>query len=148
MVEWFSDAAHRNIKSSLEADVVVVIPQNAVDARLPSKLLQYRKRTRSSCSIPLISPAEDILAQLFIVSDVSIVDDQAPIYTDGWTYTRLMPIPDTKDCESDGTGSENYLRVCVRQPALGKCPRCWRFARESSRGICVRCEQSIEQSAC
>jgi len=148
MADRCSDVEYRDIKSSLEADVVIVIPHNAVDARLPSKLLQYRGWIRSNCSILLISPAEDILAQLFIVSDVSIVDDQAPIYGDGWTYTRLIPVPDAQNSKSDASGSENYLRVCVRQPALRKCPRCWRFARESSKDTCMRCEHSIEQSSC
>lgn len=148
MAEQFSDVEHRDIKSSLEADVVIMIPHNAVDARLPSKLLQYRGWTRSDCSIILISPTEDILARLFIVSDVTIVDDQAPIYSDGWTYTRLMPIPDAQGSKSEVSGSEDYLRVCVRQPALRKCPRCWRFAREPPKDICMRCEHSIKQSAC
>jgi len=127
---------------------VIVIPDGAAEAILPSKLLQYRECTRSNCPILLISTAEDILAQLFIVSDVSTVGDQAPIYGDGWTYTHLMPIPEPRNSKSDGLGSENYLRVCVRQAALRKCPRCWRYARDSSKDICMRCEHSIEQSDC
>jgi hypothetical protein len=124
---------------------VIVIPGDAAEAKLPSKLLQYREWVCSSYWTLLISPSEEILAQLFIVSAVSVVDDQAPIYGDGWTYTRLMPIPDVQDPNSNVSGSTNYLRVCVRQPNRGKCPRCWRYARESSKDVCIRCEHSIEQ---
>lgn len=125
---------------------MIVIPDGVAEARLPSKLLQYREWIRSNWLILLKSSVEDVLAQLFIVSDVSVVDDQAPIYGDGWAYTRLMPIPDAENPKSDVSGSESYLRVCVRKPALRKCPRCWRYARESSEDICMRCEHSIEQS--
>ncbi|TRM57523.1 tRNA synthetases class I-domain-containing protein [Schizophyllum amplum] len=117
--------ARKDLKSSLEADVeIVLLSPDDASALLPPlvKVLEREK---------------DLLKTLFITSDVRIVrEDYATSSSAGWSYAETVDIPEY-----------GAIIVQIRPAALSKCPRCWTYARPADAALCGRCEDVIGHSA-
>ncbi|KZV99615.1 isoleucyl-tRNA synthetase [Exidia glandulosa HHB12029] len=113
--------AEKLLKSSLEAHVDLVAPEMTQGNQ--SELLN------------LLEKHFDELDSLFIVSRVNLIDkaDYEPPSNGQWSFTKALPMQGDLD-----------LEVYVRPSPDGKCNRCWKFTVESSKEICERCEQSLQ----
>ncbi|KAJ8083181.1 isoleucine-tRNA ligase [Marasmius tenuissimus] len=112
----------KQLKSSLEAEVDIIIPGDLGNTNSPI--------------LDLLRREEDLLKTLFIVSDASLVEEgslggvgNAP----AWVYSDSVEIP----------GLDADIAVRVRPATLEKCPRCWTFTREESKDLCSRCESIL-----
>ncbi|KAI9432988.1 tRNA synthetases class I-domain-containing protein [Lactarius indigo] len=102
----------RQLNSSTEAEVDIILP--GVDSNL----------TR------LIAREESFLKTLFIVSDVSVIDEGSlGTSSPRWLYIDTVQLP----------GSDEHIGIRVRPAALAKCPRCWSFTRSNEEVLCPRC---------
>ncbi|KAK7046684.1 tRNA synthetases class I-domain-containing protein [Favolaschia claudopus] len=111
----------KKIKSSLEADVELLVPD--LEQTLPF--------------IELLQREENLLKTLFITSDATLVDEgslgtQSP----EWLYMSTMAIP----------SSDEDLAIRIRPAQLEKCPRCWTFTRSSSDALCPRCTSVVHST--
>ncbi|KDQ10334.1 hypothetical protein BOTBODRAFT_494107 [Botryobasidium botryosum FD-172 SS1] len=111
----------KNLRSSLEAEVEIVVPVNV-----------------SSDLSRLLREQQSFLKTLFIVSDVSIVPE-APHgdSTDlGWSFDDAL--------EDVTTGATTEpLRIVVRPSQRQKCPRCWQWTRPEVDDLCGRCSTVV-----
>ncbi|KAG1900331.1 tRNA synthetases class I-domain-containing protein [Suillus fuscotomentosus] len=111
----------KHLKSSLEADVDVILP---IDISVRPYLLQ------------LIEREETFLKTLFIVSDAKITDEGSPgAGSFAWSYVSSMDIPD----------SDLELAIRIRPASSSKCPRCWTYTREEQHDLCPRCEDVVRR---
>ncbi|KAH6900891.1 isoleucyl-tRNA synthetase [Coprinopsis sp. MPI-PUGE-AT-0042] len=110
----------KQIRSSLEASVDIIIPDEApVDNEFVSLIT---------------TEGADILKTLFIVSDATITSPgDLGISSPEWTYMSTIDIP----------GSPIDLAIRVRPASLQKCPRCWTYTRPSDETLCNRCTSAI-----
>ncbi|KAF9459744.1 tRNA synthetases class I-domain-containing protein [Collybia nuda] len=108
----------KRLKSSLEAEVDIVLPSVSSETKL-GKLLQRE---------------ENFLKTLFITSD-AIVTDEGSFGTSSadWVYSGTIAIP----------GVVDDLAVRVRPSTLQKCPRCWTYTKPETDTLCERCAQVI-----
>ncbi|KAF9493086.1 isoleucyl-tRNA synthetase [Pleurotus eryngii] len=105
----------KQIKSSLEAEVDIILPDDLGFRVEFSRLLRRH---------------ESFLKTLFIVSDVRVTDtktlgDMSP----QWFHMDSFQGPD----------SDVKLMIRVRPATMEKCPRCWTYTRQSSSDLCQRC---------
>ncbi|KAJ7136038.1 tRNA synthetases class I-domain-containing protein [Mycena epipterygia] len=113
--------ADKNIKSSLEAEVELLIP----DLEEPSAF------------IDLLQREESFLKTLFITSDATLIDEGSLGTTSpAWVYVSTLSIP---SCDED-------LSIRIRPAQLEKCSRCWTFTRPSSEPLCPRCTSVVKLS--
>lgn len=112
--------SEKKIRSSLEADIVIILPDNTQETPLAE----------------LLYSQVELLSKLFIVSEVTIENDQAPIFDRDWAYCELLSLP----------GTEEYMRLCIKPARLLKCPRCWSYTREETDRVCVRCESALNSA--
>ncbi|KAF9007320.1 hypothetical protein BDZ89DRAFT_561416 [Hymenopellis radicata] len=118
------EKARRNkeIKSSLEAEVDVILPSGDDVQGLSASL----------------TTQQEFLQKLFIVSSV-LVTDEGSFGTESpaWLYSGSVDI-DIKDCdESVGLRVRPSLRL--------KCPRCWTYTREEAHDVCERCSETLHR---
>ncbi|KAF9048105.1 isoleucyl-tRNA synthetase [Hymenopellis radicata] len=117
------EKARRNkeIKSSLEAEVDVIIPSGD-DVQGPASL----------------TTQQEFLQKLFIVSNV-LVTDEGSFGTESpaWLYSGSVDI-DIKDCDES-------VGLRVRPSSRLKCPRCWTYTCEEARDVCERCEETLDR---
>ncbi|KZS97143.1 isoleucyl-tRNA synthetase [Sistotremastrum niveocremeum HHB9708] len=107
----------KRIKSSLEAEVHIIIPDTMQD----------------DLSITL-RRNESLLKTLFIVSDAVIHTGGLVDQHSAWSYSQATQMKD-----SSGAALECHIR-----PAKGlKCPRCWTYTRASDEDLCQRCDSVI-----
>ncbi|GLB39107.1 putative class-I aminoacyl-tRNA synthetase family protein [Lyophyllum shimeji] len=107
------------LKSSLEAEVHIILPSSATETEL-GELLQRE---------------ESFLKTLFIVSDACVTDEGSlGTYSPEWLYTDTLPIP--------GCDQEAVIRVSPAK--LHKCPRCWTYTRPAEDTLCRRCSEVVE----
>ncbi|KAG5634944.1 hypothetical protein H0H81_000255 [Sphagnurus paluster] len=110
---------NKQLKSSLEAEVEIIIPKSAVGARV-AELLQRE---------------ESFLKTLFIVSDTSITHGNlVENSSSDWVYTETVTIQ----------GSDDGLAIRICPASRHKCPRCWTFTREAEDTLCSRCADVIK----
>ncbi|KAG6854411.1 hypothetical protein C0991_006953 [Blastosporella zonata] len=111
--------SHKVLKSSLEAEVDIILP-NGADGTSLGALLQRE---------------ESFLKTLFIVSDV-VITDEGSLGTSSpeWLYTETLEIP----------GSDEDLAIRVRPAVLHKCPRCWTYTAPADDKLCSRCTETVE----
>jgi isoleucyl-tRNA synthetase len=102
----------RQLSSSTEAEVDIILPGIRNDLT------------------SLIKREESFLKTLFIVSDVSVIEE-GPLGTASlpWLYEDSVPLP----------GTDGRARVRARPATLAKCPRCWTFTRLHKDALCARC---------
>ncbi|KAJ6571758.1 tRNA synthetases class I-domain-containing protein [Mycena capillaripes] len=111
--------ADKKIKSSLEAEVELLIP----DLEEPSTF------------IDLLQREENFLKTFFITSDATLIDEGSLGTTSPeWVYVSTMDIP---SCEED-------LSIRIRPAQLEKCSRCWTFTRLPSEPLCPRCTSVVQ----
>ncbi|RDB30371.1 Isoleucine--tRNA ligase [Hypsizygus marmoreus] len=109
----------KRIKSSLEAEVDIIIPEEGASTNL----------------VELLQREENLLQTLFIVSDASVTDEGSfGTYSPEWIYSDTLPIP----------GSDDELAIHVRPATLHKCPRCWTFTRPIDDTLCPRCTDVVK----
>ncbi|OCH93963.1 isoleucyl-tRNA synthetase [Obba rivulosa] len=103
----------KRIKSSLEADVILILPSVESDVG------------------ELIKREAGFLRKLFIVSDVrfEITDEE----NNGWLYTNSCLIP----------GCPESIGICVVPTRHNKCPRCWTYSSLTKGEVCKRCEEVL-----
>ncbi|KAF9239290.1 tRNA synthetases class I-domain-containing protein [Melanogaster broomeanus] len=108
----------KNVKSALEAQVVIALPSNATEMEL----------------VTLLKREANFLKTLFIVSDVRLVENGEDT-TDSpeWTYSGSLSIP----------GSDAELAIRVENASMCKCPRCWTFTRPEEDELCARCTDVV-----
>ncbi|TFK49438.1 isoleucyl-tRNA synthetase [Heliocybe sulcata] len=122
--------SNKSIGSSLEADVELVLPEDAAEP------------------LDLLRRGGDFLKTLFIVSDVSIIheepEDRASL---SWTHEDSIELFGKLFCvhlkylDIDLVILGHNLRVLVRPAKLEKCPRCWTFTRREKDKLCGRCSE-------
>lgn len=145
----------RQLSSSTEAEVDIILPR--VNNDLTSLIvregtfLPIRWNTR----IHRFYFIESFLKTLFIVSDVSIVDDgslgTSPL---PWFYTDSVHLPGETVVpfsphrpKGHFPGSDEHIGVRVRPAMLAKCPRCWTYARPHRDVLCTRCTDVLSTSS-
>lgn len=110
----------RQLSSSTEAVVDIILPR--VDSDLTS----------------LIAREESLLKTLFIVSDVSVIDEGSlGTSSPPWHYMGSVQLPD----------SNEQIGIRVRPATLAKCPRCWTYTRPHEDVLCSRCTYVLSTSA-
>ncbi|KAH8830160.1 tRNA synthetases class I-domain-containing protein [Flagelloscypha sp. PMI_526] len=103
------------LNNSLEAEVVLVLPGDHAMEQ-DAVLLE-----------------ENNLAKLFIVSDVEVTDEGSfGTSSPPWTFVDTVNLP--------GWGS---VGVHLHPARHGKCPRCWKYTRETSQDLCERCDSVV-----
>ncbi|KAJ7755391.1 tRNA synthetases class I-domain-containing protein [Mycena maculata] len=111
--------ADKKIKSSLEAEVELLLPE----LEEPSAFVDLLQREGMS-----------FLKTFFIASDATLVDEGSLGTTSPeWVYLSTMPIP----------GCDDDLSIRIRPAQLEKCSRCWTFTRVPSEPLCPRCTSVI-----
>ncbi|KAH7926232.1 isoleucyl-tRNA synthetase [Leucogyrophana mollusca] len=106
----------KNLKSSLEAEVDLIVPNSMADRPEMLKLLDRE---------------ESFLKTLFLVSDVEITNEGSLGATaPEWSYISSMPLP----------AFEHELSIRVRPATQNKCPRCWTYTRADEHELCPRCD--------
>ncbi|KAI9460791.1 tRNA synthetases class I-domain-containing protein [Boletus coccyginus] len=104
----------KNLKSALEAQVVVTLPSDARGLEL----------------VELLRREANFLKTLFIVSDVTLTDKvDATSNSPEWGYSGSLSI----------LGSDAELGLHIRPASLHKCPRCWTYTRHETDDLCLRC---------
>ncbi|EJD05388.1 isoleucyl-tRNA synthetase [Fomitiporia mediterranea MF3/22] len=112
----------KDLRSSLEAEVDIIIPD-------------YEWLDREGELARVLRQQRDFLKTLFIVSDVSIVDEGSlGASGDGWVYTSSFDASDT----------EESLGIRLRPATRAKCPRCWTYTRHDSDELCGRCSDAVQ----
>ncbi|KAA1476621.1 isoleucyl-tRNA synthetase [Dentipellis sp. KUC8613] len=103
----------KNLKSSLEAEVDIVLPNHGPNA---------------SPLVSVLRAQEPFLKTLFIVSDATVTDKE-PLKTSepAWLYT-------------DSLGD---IHIRVRPATHSKCPRCWTYSRKEEDTLCARCTDVV-----
>ncbi|KAI0284613.1 isoleucyl-tRNA synthetase [Russula aff. rugulosa BPL654] len=110
----------RQLSSSTEAEVDIILPSIRNDL------------------INLITREESFLKTLFIVSDVSVVEEGSLVTTSlPWLYEDSVPL----------SGETERIRIRVRPATLAKCPRCWTYTRLPKDVLCVRCTAVLTTSS-
>ncbi|KAF9254893.1 isoleucyl-tRNA synthetase [Marasmius fiardii PR-910] len=107
----------KQLKSSLEAEVDIIIPEDLQD----------------NGTLELLRREEDFLKTLFIVSDASLTEEGSLGSVENrmeWVHSTSIEIP----------GLEQDIGIRIRPASLSKCPRCWTFTREEGKDLCPRCE--------
>ncbi|KAF8918283.1 tRNA synthetases class I-domain-containing protein [Mucidula mucida] len=121
------EKARRNkeIKSSLEAEVDVIIP-SFVNGDVQGL----------SALMDTLTTQQEFLQKLFIVSNVSVTDEGSfGTESPAWLYSGSVDI-DIKDCDES-------VGLRVRPSERMKCPRCWTYTREEAHDVCERCEDTL-----
>ncbi|KAG6887858.1 hypothetical protein C0992_010462 [Termitomyces sp. T32_za158] len=132
------DACNQNqrlLKSSLEAEVDIILPEGA-DRTILGALLQ-REGGNSPRSIKLRAQIylENFLKTLFIVSDACVTDEGSMgTSSPEWLFTETLTIP----------GSDEELAIRVRPATQHKCPRCWTYTAPAEDELCPRCTDTLE----
>ncbi|KZM19735.1 Isoleucine--tRNA ligase [Ascochyta rabiei] len=80
------------------------------------------------------------LAGLLVISDFTVSAALPEEKAWPWSATEALS-PTTADALFADA------KVVVHPPALDKCPRCWRFARESDEALCNRCDEVVGRVA-
>lgn len=145
----------RQLSSSTEAEVDIILPSVGNDVTSvimrEGTFLRIRWNTRIHC----VYFIESFLKTLFIVSDVSIVDDSS-LETSSlpWFYTDSVQLPGETVVPSsphrskgDFPGSDEHIAVRVRPATLAKCPRCWTYTRPHRDVLCTRCTDVLSTSS-
>ncbi|KAJ7695476.1 tRNA synthetases class I-domain-containing protein [Mycena rosella] len=105
----------KKIKSSLEAEVELLIPE----------------LEEPSAFVDLLQREESFLKTLFITSDATLIDEGSlGTASPEWVYLSTMSIP---------SSSDEDLSIRIRPAQLEKCSRCWTFTRQASDPLCPRC---------
>ncbi|KAF1365832.1 isoleucyl-tRNA synthetase [Lizonia empirigonia] len=129
--------ARKQIGSGLDTAVTLSLRADALSAL--TALLQ-------SCMPHAVLDVRAQLAGLLVVSDfqTSVVESDATASSaassQAWSETSLLA----------PTSPASFLhdaRVVVHPPALAKCPRCWRFAREDKAELCQRCDELVQEQS-
>jgi len=103
----------KNIRSSLEAEVDIILPNGL---------------SHDIGLIKLLKREEGFLKTLCIVSDASIIDEGSlRANPQEWSFSGSISIPNES------------LGIRVRPTRLEKCPRCWTFTRPAEAKLCSRC---------
>ncbi|EGN92511.1 hypothetical protein SERLA73DRAFT_172840 [Serpula lacrymans var. lacrymans S7.3] len=111
---------HKHLKSSLEAEVDII---------LPGDVAVEKPRV-----VQLLEREEDFLKTLFIVSDAYVTDEGSlGAESPEWSYVDTMSLP----------GLDSDIAVRIRPATRSKCPRCWTFTRPESDTLCSRCADVI-----
>ena len=145
----------RQISSSTEAEVDIILSSVAND------LTTLIMREGTFLPIPWNTHIyrfyfiESFMKTLFIVSDVSIVDDGS-LETSRlpWFYTDSVQLPGEMVAppsphRSKGhlLGSDEHIGVRIRPATLAKCPRCWTYTRPHRDVLCTRCSDVLSTSS-
>ncbi|PCH44886.1 isoleucyl-tRNA synthetase [Wolfiporia cocos MD-104 SS10] len=111
----------KKLRSSLEADVELVLPE--ADPKNPHPLLDLLQRE------------EQFLKTLFIVSNVKLsTKSSATARSPSWQYVEHIQLED----------SDRSIELIARPAALSKCPRCWTYSRPADSELCPRCSHVLE----
>ncbi|KAI5121814.1 hypothetical protein M0805_009806 [Coniferiporia weirii] len=113
---------HKNLRSSLEAEVDIIIPiSDGTDQT--SEVVTILRRHR------------DFLETFFIVSGVSIIDGEVlNTEANGWAYSSSLDLP----------FSTNTFSIRIRPSTREKCPRCWTYTRPEEDDLCNRCADAVQ----
>lgn len=144
----------RRLKSSLEAEVDIVLPD------IPETKLTELLKREGRFHPPLMTvlypylwnSVETFLKTLFITSD-AIVTDEGSFGTSSpeWVYSDTITIPG-KPClcklgeavsHQSVIGVDDDLAVRVRPATMQKCPRCWTFTKPITSTLCERCTEVV-----
>ncbi|KAF8908660.1 hypothetical protein CPB84DRAFT_171098 [Gymnopilus junonius] len=111
----------KKIKSSLEAEVEIIYPDDVQNVTL----------------LNLLRQEENHLKTLFIVSDASVKEksSKSPEVLE-WIYSDT----DKHPLHANG----GFLSIHVRPASRHKCPRCWTFTRDQDSVLCNRCAAVIK----
>jgi isoleucyl-tRNA synthetase len=110
-----------NLGQSLQCDVVLSVPEGeALDA-----LRRYQGE----------------LAEMFIVSTVTVGQDPMSIPESDWGYSQEFKVPGSDGQEKGKTKAMAW----VLAPKKAKCPRCWRYLAPKEEGLCGRCEDVVAE---
>ncbi|KAJ1961036.1 isoleucine-tRNA ligase [Dispira parvispora] len=116
----------KTIGRSLDADVVLCVTGLPIMEPLPRELLGLGLES---------------LAEVFIVSDVTLVSDTGHWQTLSCSALAISnPFPialsDNQDLK---------VQVAVHRAKAHKCPRCWRMCSPTSDKLCTRCEVVVRE---
>ena len=98
---------------------------------------------------------ESFLKTLFIVSDVSVVEEGSlGTASLPWLYEDSVPLPGEtalpprrRELMGKALGSDEGIRIRTRPATLAKCPRCWTYTRLPKDVLCVRCTGVVTTSS-
>ena len=122
--------AEKKIGSGLETSVTLVLSSDSIFEF--NALLQ-------SCVPHAVLDVQSQLAGLLVVSDFQM-STAHPDPAETWAWSESEVVITTND--------NSFLKdakVIVHPPVLGKCPRCWRFAKEAEKDLCVRCDEVVKE---
>ncbi|KAF9041334.1 tRNA synthetases class I-domain-containing protein [Panaeolus papilionaceus] len=110
----------KQIKSALEAEVDIIIPDGLFDNKF----------------VDLLRRDENFLKTLFIVSDAVILDEGSlGTSSPAWVHSHTVEVP----------GSDDDIAIRVRPASLHKCPRCWTYTRPEEDELCGRCVDVVTE---
>ncbi|KIY47672.1 isoleucyl-tRNA synthetase [Fistulina hepatica ATCC 64428] len=93
------------------------------------------ERSEDSAVVSLLRREESFLKTLFIVSDVSLLDEGSLGTTNPeWLHQRGVSL-------SNGDVDDLVLRVVPAKAS--KCPRCWTYTRLHDESLCARCSDVV-----
>ncbi|KAF9482680.1 isoleucyl-tRNA synthetase [Pholiota conissans] len=109
----------KQVKSSLEADIRIIVPDGIV----------------SNSALTVLRREANILQTLFIVSRVTLDQEMelSPSSQPEWSHDASLPLA---ECHT--------LTIRVEPATQQKCPRCWTYTRSEEDTLCKRCEGVVE----
>ena len=124
--------AEKKIGSGLETSVTLVLSSDSIFEF--NALLQ-------SCVPHAVLDVQSQLAGLLVVSDFQM-SAAHPDTAEAWAWFESEAVVTT-----NGDSFLKDAKVIVHPPALGKCSRCWRFAKEAEKDLCGRCGEVVKEGA-
>jgi isoleucyl-tRNA synthetase len=144
----------RQLSSSTEAEVDIIRPRIRNDLTNLITREGTSSRVCWSSSIHSLYLLESFLKTLFIVSDVSVTEEESLGKASlPWFYEGSLPLPGEtifppQWCGLRGkpSGTDERARIRARPATLAKCPRCWTFTRLDKDALCARCTDVLSTS--
>ncbi|KAF9447135.1 isoleucyl-tRNA synthetase [Macrolepiota fuliginosa MF-IS2] len=130
----------KHIKSSLEAEVDIIIPNITTPTHISDG--EGAARSKHMPLLALLEKRKSFLKTLFITSDAQLISEGSlgtSTSTPEWVYTSTISGLGTED-------PDEGIAIRIRPATREKCPRCWTFTKEEGEVLCERCDAAVQKA--
>ncbi|EKM57047.1 uncharacterized protein PHACADRAFT_208201 [Phanerochaete carnosa HHB-10118-sp] len=126
---------NKELRSSLMADVDIVIPDRSAESSRIQLFIVSQVNVVDDSSLSVSKTERVPPASVDTSDDFTIMIDEGLLgaLKPVWAYTHSLEIP----------GSRDRIIVRVRSANSHKCPRCWTYTAEEEGTLCGRCSEVL-----